>query len=637
MNGSGGASGAVLERCGIQVLPPEEAKKIAAGEVVDRPAALVRELIDNALDAGSSVVELAIEDGGIRKVEVIDNGWGMSREDLELCIKTHATSKIRSLDDLTRTSTLGFRGEALAAAAAVARLEILTALDDGNAWLLRTLPAVSGESAARETIVPAGRTRGTSVRALGLFDSIPARKRFLKREGSEGAMCRQIFIEKALAFPAVSFRFMQDGRLKLFAAAVQDTETAYKARFGELVLSAGERPFLHEVYAGGSGFSVTAVFGGPEVFRYDRRQQYVFANNRRIHDFGLAQALEYGLAGLFPNSAHPVGALFISIDPAIADFNIHPAKREARFADSGAIHHAVSSALLSYVRAMFAVPGQAGNAAGSVGAAGTAAPSFPFSFRESGGAERSAGFFQARPGGNNANNLYGGELLAARLSMEALLEKRDEFQEIGEGASGSPGAVAEQGVVYDAPAGAAAAGGLSLVGRVFGLFLIVQRGDTLYIIDQHAAHERILYNRFLSAPPARQELLVPILFTTESERDDEFLRAKKDELLRLGIELEDEGGGNWRIEALPAVWRSGDGETVRAILDLKNAGSAMAPRWASALACKAAVKDGAFLDDRSTLELAAAALGSEGRCPHGRPIWTELSRADLFKAVRRTK
>jgi DNA mismatch repair protein MutL len=624
----------------IRILPPEEAKKIAAGEVIDRPAALVREFIDNALDAGATQIELSIEGGGIDKVEVIDNGRGMDRADLELCIEPHATSKIRSLDDLSRSTTLGFRGEALAAAAAVARVEILTSTGGREAWLLDTTTRETRQSR---------RTRGTTVRAFGLFDVIPARRRFLKREAGETALCRQIFVEKAMAFPAVSFCFIQGGVLKLrllsktdpaesgenaadvsaagtsaagtsaagtSAPAVSGAGTSaasrLKSRFGELILSGGERSFLHTATAEGRDFRVTVVFGGPELYRQDRRQQYIFANKRRIQDFGLMQALEYGLQGFFPNSSHPLGAVFVEVDPALADFNIHPAKREVRFADPGIIHHAVSSALRDYVRK--AIPALFyGEDDGSSG------PSY------------------------NAQNPRKNELNfgpSRALAMEALLERREDFVPLpgrstayDEEPPVPANGVAESAAVY-AP--------LKFIGRAFGLFIIVEKGERLFLIDQHAAHERLLYNHFLSKPITAQELLVPIPFTSGGAAEERFLQTKREDMAKLGIVLESEGGGAWRIEALPAGWKLSDGETVEEILSLQNAGENITERWAAALVCKAAIKDGGFLDDAAALAMAESvlALGEDGRlprCPHGRPLWVELSRGDLFKAVRRTE
>ncbi|MCL2759315.1 MAG: DNA mismatch repair endonuclease MutL, partial [Treponema sp.] len=323
----------------ISVLPPEEAKLIAAGEVVDRPAALVREFLDNAIDAGALNIEISIDEGGCKKIEVSDDGAGMNREDLELCPLTHATSKIRSLNDLDTALTLGFRGEALAAASAVARLEILTSTDGREAWLLETGPGDSYQPKLEQT----RRTKGSTVRALNLFESIPARKRFLKREGSEAALCRQAFIDKVLVFNNINFRYLQDGKLKDFLPAV-DTK---KERFAAALLETGT-DFLHEIYVTGDGFSAVVVIGGPELYRNDRRQLFIFANGRRINDFSLIQAIEYGSQGWFPNGTHPIGAVYVEIDPSLADFNIHPAKREVRFRNPGAIHHVISGGVKSF-------------------------------------------------------------------------------------------------------------------------------------------------------------------------------------------------------------------------------------------------------------------------------------------------
>ncbi|MDR0389722.1 MAG: DNA mismatch repair endonuclease MutL, partial [Spirochaetaceae bacterium] len=383
----------------IQVLSPDVARKIAAGEVIDRPAALAREFIDNAIDAGSASIELIIEAGGVRRTELADDGGGMGREDLELCWRTHATSKIRNIEDLNSAQTLGFRGEALAAAAAVSRLEILSSLDGREAW---TLEISSGGE--RAEIRPGRRRRGTSVRALGLFDSIPARKRFLKREGTEAGLCKQALIDKALAFPSVSFRFIQDGNLKLFLPPA----ASLKERFAACLLSQTEENFLHEIHASGGGFQVAVVAGGPELWRRDRRQQYVFANGRRIQEFSLLQALEYGLQGWFPNGVHPVGAVYVQIDPALADFNIHPAKREVRFKDGGAIHHAITTALGSLVR-HGSLARETRAAQAEVGFANTPLGGAGFANANSGNAGSfEAGSVNALSGGGFDNALSGG-------------------------------------------------------------------------------------------------------------------------------------------------------------------------------------------------------------------------------------
>jgi len=574
----------------ILVLPPEEARRIAAGEVVDRPAALVREFLDNAIDANAVNIEVSIEEGGCKKVEISDDGDGMIREDLELCTLTHATSKIRRLDDLDTALTLGFRGEALAAASAVSRVEIASSTDGREAWLFETGPGESRPSKIEQT----RRTKGTTVRALNIFESIPARKRFLKREGSEAGLCRQVFIDKALPFPSINFRFVQDGKLKDFFPSV----SSKKERFAAALLQAQEINFLHEINVTGAGFTATVVIGGAEVYRNDRRQLYVFANGRRVQDFSLIQAMEYGAQGWFPNGVHPVGAVYVEIDPSLADFNIHPAKREVRFRDPGAIHHAVSGGVKNFFHSYFLRTS-----------------------RKEPQTEESA--TQREGNFNFLNN--NPQTKGSTPRTESTMRLTDNF--ISESLRRRENSFAgESSVVY---------GDMRYAGRVFGLFILIEWGDKLYIIDQHAAHERILYNRFLEEPVPKQEMLAPIPFTTQSAEEDTFLETKKEELSRLGVDIEKDGDG-WSITALPADWKIGDAETVKEILELSSAGEDMTKRWAATVCCRTAIKDGDYPDDETAFSLGMEALElPDPRCPHGRPIWTEISKQALFKAVRR--
>jgi DNA mismatch repair protein MutL len=588
----------------IHILPLEEARKIAEGEVIDRPASLVREFMDNAIDAGGDNIDVSVENGGISCTEVSDDGAGMSSSDLAICCLTHATSKIRSLSDLDRLSTLGFRGEALAAAAAVSRLEIVTSRDGREAWRLLSVPG-EVNNAGPET---ARRTRGSSVRARNLFDTIPARKRFLKRESSEAGLCLQMFIDKALPFPDINFRFLQDGKLKLFLPA-----TTLKKRFAAAVLdgNAGFTGELHEIAASGKDFSVKIVIGGPELYRNDRRKQYVFANGRRIYDFSLQQSLEYGTQGCFPNGLHPVGAIFLDIVPARAYFNIHPANREARFADSAAIHHEITTALRSFFRHISLSRGQ------------PVIPQRTLVFESS---DQSLINNEILDPVKNSAGVYSGASDGAA-ALDRIISGEYSFA-----AMPGRGDTADSGIIAAAESNTSK---LRYAGRIFNLFILVEDDERLYIIDQHAAHERILYDRFLSGPILKQELLVPITFLTESRDDDDFLESRRHELGKLGIIIEG-GQGSWRIEALPVLWRLSDGETVNEILGLRTAGENIAERWAATLACHSAVRDGDYLDSEAALALAERALTLPiQRCPHGRPILTEIKQSDLLRAVHR--
>jgi DNA mismatch repair protein MutL len=586
----------------IQILPPDEARKIAAGEVIERPAALAREFVDNAIDAGAKNITLDIEGGGAKSLSLTDDGCGMSREDLSLCAETHATSKIRSIEDLNRATSLGFRGEALSAAAAVSRLEIITSQDGREAFKLEVVPGKSGG-----TITASHHTKGTTVRTSGLFDAIPARKRFLKRDGTEANLCKQVLIDKALAFPDITFRFMQDGKLKLFLSAA----SSFKERFGEAILEQHESSFLHEIKAAGEGFSITIVFGGPEIFRRDRRQQYIIANGRRIQEFAFLQALEYGLEGWFPNGTHPVGAVYLEIDPSLADFNIHPAKREARFKDAGAIHHLITSSLKNFMH-HFGISRNTYVAQENK----TSEQSFNFEFAES--KKDTSSYYTKQSSSYDENT--------RRSLMEAFLQKEPEF-------IAPPRKVFSEYAAESAPSYASS---ITYRGRIFDLFIAVEKDETLYIIDQHAAHERILFNRFLEEPIHKQELLAPIPFETESEDDDAFLESRREELSALGLVITKSGSHHWQIEALPDAWKLNDQKTVEEIRSLKTSGGNIARRWAATLACHAAVKDGDYLDTDAALALAEEALKlSDPHCPHGRPIFTEISLDSLLKAVKR--
>jgi DNA mismatch repair protein MutL len=570
----------------IKVLPPQEAKRIAAGEVIDRPSALVREFLDNAIDAGAVNIEVSIDEGGCKKVSVSDDGDGMRLEDLELCPLAHATSKIRGLDDLDTTHTLGFRGEALCAASAVTQLEIITSSDTRLAYHLVTGPGENYPPKIEQT----RRTKGTTVSALNLFESVPARKRFLKREGSEGTLCHQVFIDKALAFNELNFRFINDGKLKNFLPAV----ASKKERFAAALLKSGEDAFLHEINVKGDGFSAVVIIGETNLYRNDRRQLFVFVNGRRVNDYSLIQALEYGSQGWFPNGTHPVGAVHVEIDPSLADFNIHPAKREVRFKDPGAIHHAVSGGVKAF-----------------------------FHKREIAKIQR------GREGDKDAKEREKQQIPLINvktLNNDPMKLRTASVAEICDKISPSKNYTNESVPVSSEP---------RYAGRVFGLFILIEWEDKLYIIDQHAAHERILYNKFLEENIPKQELLSPIVFTTDSDEEDAFLETKCDELSSLGIDIKKDDG-TFVINALPANWRMPDAATVKEILELRTAGENMAKRWAATLCCRAAIKDGDYPDDKTAFSLGMEALAlTEPRCPHGRPIWTEISKEALFKAVRR--
>jgi DNA mismatch repair protein MutL len=271
----------------IALLEDSVARRIAAGEVIERPASVVRELLDNAIDAGSQEISLYIEGGGIDRLRIVDNGMGMTGEELDLCWLPHATSKIRTVDDLNHVGTLGFRGEALSSVAACARMEIVSStVQTGSA---ERLLIQGGRKVLREGT--AG-TKGTVIDVADLFYSIPARKKFLKRASAEGNQCRKTFLEKALPFPKVGFRFFQDGKMSLYLPP-----SDLKKRVLSAYTALGPDKLFTHLHDEEEGFSLDIIAGGPEIHRRNRQQIHIFANNRRIDEYAFVQAAEYGYDG----------------------------------------------------------------------------------------------------------------------------------------------------------------------------------------------------------------------------------------------------------------------------------------------------------------------------------------------------
>jgi len=585
----------------IQVLPPETSRLIAAGEVIDRPAALLRELLDNALDAGAGEIQVEISGGGSASTLVVDDGCGMDADDLALSILPHATSKIRTADDLLSARSLGFRGEALASIAAAARLEITSR--SAAAREARRLVSLPGSPTTIEATH--GRV-GTRVLVEGLFDNFPARRQFLKRPQAEAALCRQVFAEKALAHPAVAFRFSSEGRdLDRLLARGSLLERVLELH-SEL-----HADLLHELRFSGEGFVGRVVAAGPSLSRGDRRLMQVFVNRRRIQDFGLISGLDYGYEGLLPGGLHPVAFLFVEIDPALADFNIHPAKREVRFKDPGQLRQAVTRALRSFLadlvraRPETALPRLEEGGGGLFG---------PAAGGEGEGKDSRAGIWAVeRTGGGGFGRAPIGE--AGGRDWADLLRS----------GLGGPGPVAA------APGGEGP--GPRYLGTVLGLFLVAESGDAVYLIDQHAAHERLLFDELSARAAPIQELLVPARFESEDEAEEGRLEVLLPALAEAGFSLEREGEA-WLVTALPSPLADDPLAALRELL----AGEGGDPHRAlrAMTACKAAVKDGEALDTEAARDLALRALAlPEPRCPHGRPVWARLSREELFRLVRR--
>ncbi len=608
----------------VKKLSEQCAKKIAAGEVIDRPAAVIRELIDNALDAGATKIQVEIDGGGIDRIRIVDNGCGMSKEDLELCTFPHTTSKISDAQDLLDLRTLGFRGEALSSVSAVSHLSITSTRNPPEAWKLRN--SMLGATPQLE----AGRLNGgTIVEVSSLFENFPARKKFLKRPSAESTMCKNTFIEKALPHFKTAMNFSIQGKTVLQLPK----HDSYKARC--LAARGIKEPetLFYELQLLGDSFSGTLVLGSPAVSRKDSKNIFIFVNNRRIQEYSLVQAIRYGAEGAFPNGAFPIAFLFLTVDPACVDFNIHPAKREARIQVLSAIHHAVSSTVSNFYTEMarVSVHSQKEDNADTA-----EAPSF---FDTA-----SRNVSQSQTHKQNAQRFSD----SLRFAEKSAFYRKD-VQAPSEPLSAQPvGAYSseqhtysesrEEAIPYgvDVPIDSPSAS-FKFLGQVMATFLLVEKDDSLYVIDQHATHERVLFDEMQAEKGASQELLVPYRITTDGDEDDKALHAQAKDLRALGFELEQIAPGRWHVSAVPIYWTGSEQDLQHDLVDSKKHPKGILYHILARASCRAACKAGDILDSVMAYRLAEKAFTlPEAFCPHGRPVWTRLSRDELFERVKRT-
>ncbi len=608
-----------LSRRAVKVLRDSVARRIAAGEIIERPASVVRELLDNSIDAGAREISVHVDGGGIERIRVIDDGAGMTREDLGLCWLPHATSKIETEEDLHRVRSLGFRGEALAGIATASRVEIVSRLREPADAGAHRLVIHGGELRSLE---PAAGNPGTVVEAADLFYAIPARRKFLKRESAETSACRQIFLEKACAFPGTSFKLHTRGELRLFlppGSILDRVAAAYPEGL--------DRRALHLLTGSGEGYSLEVVAAPPEFSFRDRRYIQVYVNRRRIWEYALVQGVEHSYGDYLPGGRFPACVVLVDIDPALADFNIHPAKREAKIKNLQDIRGRLTETLGNFLRGV--ARKRAFSSGGDFSPAGLPELDLPRG--------RLPGYRRASPGLGDAVSPEG---MQGRIPGQ-----RDRpFFSPSEGgpAPGSqdlhireiPGSGFSPKDPEPGTGGLPTGEGFIYRGQAFGLFLIAERGDRLYLVDQHAAHERIIYDA-LAADRAPQRLLIPVEFETD-EDGDPVVRRNAAEVLPLGIHLEEREGGRWAITALPAVYRGSEEEIIRTLNSFHGAAGALKKELFANLACRKAVKDGSPVDPATAAEIIRQVLPLENpRCPHGRPLWFEVSREELFKQVGR--
>lgn len=632
----------------VKELPGDTAGKIAAGEVIDRPNAVVRELIDNSLDAGATEISLEIQEGGSKKIRICDNGAGMTREDLEICWKPHTTSKISRAEDLLNISTLGFRGEALSSICAVSTMKITSVRNneenaaEGNgtsaAWNLET--SFSWKNSGKENsapmevinykISPGRLEKGTIIEIRGLFDNFPARKAFLKKPGAETLLCRQTFQEKALAWPQVAFSLTTDNKLRYLYPGKQSLL--------ERTLSVTEpvepASFFKEISETGDGFCFKIILGTREVVRKDKKDMMIFVNGRRIFDYGLIQAMDYGAEGFFPNGSHPFAYLFLEINPKYVDFNIHPAKKEIRIRNKGEIHHEISSAVRDFYKNLTLsnlFPQKNGTEkesspdSGINSIYGKSAGNLP-DFETKVDSKENI-FPEIR------NEIEQGDNLRERLSPTLEYSPATEMQ------FQYPKATDSLEISGANPGNLKTETGLNFryIGQVFNLFLVAEYKGKLYLIDQHAAHERILYDQLLKTSGTCQELLIPYIIETETEKEDRYLENSEKELKAAGFDIAREGKGKWCINGVPVRWKGSVEDLKHDLLHKDPDSETLLKSILARTACRQAVKKGDPLDYETARGIVEKTFKlPHPFCPHGRPVWIEFSPEKLTELVSRT-
>ena len=597
----------------IKKLSPLLASRIAAGEVIDRPQSVVRELLDNAIDAKADDITLNIVNGGLDLISVKDNGSGIAKEDLDKTILAHCTSKISELDDLYNLSTLGFRGEALYSIASISRLSI-TSSKDGKAYTFVT------DNGNNEEIVDSNLNNGTFVKVENLFLEVPARRNFLKRPSSEASLCKNMLIQKAMTFPNVKFTFLNNNEIVLSLPkrdSIEDrvldilTLDSKLNRSDFIVLSTQEEEYRIKV--------ITSL---PSVYTRDRSKIKVYLNNRNIDEYSFIQAITYGYNDILFGGAFPYSVLLIDNKAEYVDFNIHPAKREAHIRNKATIHNSITQLLKrELVRTHQSIVATITNVEYKPESVVT--KTFEDDFTSSNIEQ----FNKTYTPSTNLNSTYVPPSESVKPSDNSWFEKAKELlnktQEKKFEVESKP---MEDIWSHNQDE-------FKYLGQLFKLFLLVEKDDQLLLIDQHAAHERLLFEK-LKNNTCVQNLLISIDFEV-SKDIDLFLIDNWAEYKEYGIIIERKADMLWSLVALPSIVRSVEKLIIDAISNTLNPSDISAKLYAI-VACKAAIKAGDELDRYTAEELIRNTFTlDEPICPHGRSFIVSLDKKELYKMVGR--
>ena len=570
----------------IRVLAPDVAAKIAAGEVIERPASVVKELLENAVDSGASRITVEVKGGGLELVRVTDNGCGIVTGEVELAFRRHATSKVSEITDLDSIGTLGFRGEALPSIAAVARVSVVTRPSDSTTG--REVHLRRGEVVKSGSV---GCPTGTSVAVQGLFEELPARRKFLKSASGETARISDLVSRYALAFPETQFRLHIDGRSTLTSPGNGSLGDALVSVYG--AETAGAMLEVPET-AAGDGYGVRGYISSPSLHRANRSYITLFVNHRWIQSPMLSFALTESYQGFLPERRHPMAVLDLAVPPEDADVNVHPAKREVRFRHEDRVFSTLQRAVRASLIATSPVP--------EMRLPG--APSF-------GGRQAGQGQMSLPHAGAGHPKSVHPEPLHPQGSLTPVM----------------------------------AMSSLRILGQARSTYLVAEGPDGLYLIDQHAAHERVLFEKVrrevADQVPQSQALLEPLAVEL-TPGQEELVRDSMGLLERYGFMLEPFGERTYLLRGLPGVvGGAAPGKALVEVLDLMAYEGLLKEReeaMAASIACHSAVRAGMSMDQREMEDLVRQLESCDGphTCPHGRPTMIHLSSHHLEREFGRT-
>ena len=575
----------------IRLLSPEVASQIAAGEVIERPASVVKELLENSLDAGARSITIAVEEAGKKLIEVADDGSGISSEELELAVSRHATSKLVRSADLFSISTLGFRGEALASIGSVSRMTITSRVQDEKEGA--RLRVEGGTITGGLTKV--GATVGTTARVEDLFYNVPARLKFLKSDTTERRATDSLVTRYALAYPEKRFKLSDGKNIVLQTSGDGDRRTILAALYGVDVAKQ-----LLEIQSEEEGFKLTGFISPTSLTRSNRKEITFFINGRWVHDVSLNTALLQAYHTLLMVGRYPLTALFLEIPPEEVDINVHPAKAEVRFRNTDKVFSFVQRAVRRALLAYSPVPNVAPSLWGTTRTVPAEQPRHV-------GLDWAIGHDEQLPVGSNQSSV----------SSEQL-------------------SVTSESSVVHGPSSATSIPLLRLVGQIGATYLVAEGPDGLYLIDQHAAHERILFEKLMTQHAMKnipsQALLTPAVVTIPAASAN-LLTANLAVLQHLGFDVEEFGPNTFQVRAMPALFMGSDpSAALRALVEdfeedetpLQNEIEA---KLAARVCKRMAVKAGQALstEEQRALLNDLEACDSPRTCPHGRPTMIHLS------------